>query len=106
MLRAIDNAHRPAQLEGGATPSNVTRSEGEFRQVQHRPLRPGCLLPALTEAGRRFIEVTTEYVPSCHWDTHENGHTTVKPVKGEIRPAHRPAGPPTWSVAACSDARW
>src|SRR6185369_7834990 len=32
----------------------------------------------------RFIEVTTEYVPFLHWDTHENGHTTVKRLKNEI----------------------
>ena len=38
----------------------------------------GCLLARrLTEAGARYIEVTTEYVPFLHWDTHENGHTTV-----------------------------
>ena len=35
----------------------------------------GCLLARrLVEAGARFIEVTTEYVPFLHWDTHENGH--------------------------------
>jgi hypothetical protein len=28
--------------------------------------------------------VTTEYVPFVHWDTHENGHTTVERLKGEI----------------------
>src|SRR5262249_1795946 len=45
----------------------------------------GCLLARrLTEAGARFIEVTTEYVPFLHWDTHENGHTTVKRLKQEI----------------------
>src|SRR6185369_13020251 len=32
----------------------------------------------------RFIEVTTEYVPFLHWDTHENGHTTVARLKQEI----------------------
>ena len=37
-----------------------------------------CLLARrLTEAGARFIEVTTEYVPFLHWDTHKDGHTTV-----------------------------
>jgi hypothetical protein len=36
----------------------------------------GCLLARrLVEAGARFIEVTTEYVPFMGWDTHENGHT-------------------------------
>ena len=45
----------------------------------------GCLLARrLTEAGARFIEVTTEYVPFLHWDTHENGHLTVKRLKKEI----------------------
>src|SRR5262249_11552625 len=29
-------------------------------------------------------EVTTEYVPFLHWDTHENGHATVKRLKQEI----------------------
>ena len=38
----------------------------------------GCLLARrLIEAGARFIEVTTEYIPFVHWDTHENGHATA-----------------------------
>ncbi|MCP4094815.1 MAG: DUF1501 domain-containing protein, partial [Planctomycetaceae bacterium] len=45
----------------------------------------GCLLARrLTEAGARFIEVTTEYVPFVSWDTHENGHTTVAKMKKDI----------------------
>ena len=45
----------------------------------------GCLLARrLTEAGARFIEVTTEYVPFLHWDTHENGHTTLVEMKKQI----------------------
>jgi arylsulfatase A-like enzyme len=36
----------------------------------------GCLLARrLVEAGARFIEVTTEYVPFLGWDTHENSHS-------------------------------
>ena len=39
----------------------------------------GCLLARrLIEAGARFIEVTTEYVPFLYWDTHANGHTTLR----------------------------
>jgi hypothetical protein len=38
----------------------------------------GCLLARrLTEAGARFIEVTSEYIPFKYWDTHENGHTRI-----------------------------
>src|SRR5262249_20389601 len=45
----------------------------------------GCLLARrLAEGGARFIEVTTEYVPFLHWDTHENGHTTYARMKKEI----------------------
>ena len=51
----------------------------------------GCLLARrLVEAGARYLEVTTEYVPFLHWDTHENGHTTAERMKGEIdRPIAR-----------------
>lgn len=45
----------------------------------------GCLLARrLVENGVRFVEVTTEYVPFYHWDTHENGHTTTKRMHREI----------------------
>jgi len=30
------------------------------------------------------VEVTTEYVPFLHWDTHEKGHTTLQRMKKEI----------------------
>ena len=45
----------------------------------------GCLLARrLTEAGARFIEVTTEYIPFRHWDTHESGHERTVGMKQEI----------------------
>ena len=36
------------------------------------------------KSGARFIEVTTEYVPFLHWDTHEKGHETYTRMKKEI----------------------
>jgi hypothetical protein len=45
----------------------------------------GCLLARrLTEAGARFISVTTEYEPFMGWDTHENGHTRTVRMKKMI----------------------
>ena len=45
----------------------------------------GCLLARrLVEAGARFIEVTTEYIPFKNWDTHENGHTRTIDMKRQI----------------------
>jgi arylsulfatase A-like enzyme len=36
------------------------------------------------ENGARYVEVTTEYVPFVHWDTHERGHETVAKLHAEI----------------------
>jgi arylsulfatase A-like enzyme len=45
----------------------------------------GCLLARrLVEAGARFVEVTTEYIPFRYWDTHENGHERAAKMKQEI----------------------
>jgi hypothetical protein len=45
----------------------------------------GCLLARrLVEAGARFIEVSTEYVPFLGWDTHDNGHTRTIGLKRMI----------------------
>jgi hypothetical protein len=45
----------------------------------------GCLLARrLVEAGARYIEVTTEYIPFLNWDTHENGHTRTAEMKRQI----------------------
>ena len=38
----------------------------------------------LTESGARFIEVTTEYIPFRHWDTHENGHQRTIKMKEDV----------------------
>jgi hypothetical protein len=45
----------------------------------------GCLLARrLCEAGSRFIELTTEYIPFLNWDTHENGHSRLVSMKRMI----------------------
>jgi hypothetical protein len=84
-LQAIDNAHRllssperhAFDLDREPRPSFDRYNTGRFGL--------GCLLARrLVEAGARFIEVTTEYVPFLHWDTHENGHTTLVRMKQEI----------------------
>lgn len=85
MLRSLENAHRLLS----------SRDRGAFDlSLEPRPIYDryntgrfglGCLLARrLTEAGARFIEVTTEYVPFLHFDTHENGHTTLARMKREI----------------------
>ena len=91
MLRSLDNAHR---LLGSTERKAFDLSKEprpSFDQYNTGRFGLGCLLARrLTEAGARFIEVTTEYVPFLHWDTHENGHATYKAMKQQIdRPIAR-----------------
>ena len=45
----------------------------------------GCLLARrLVEGGARYVEVTSEYIPFVHWDTHEHGHEHAKDMKAMI----------------------
>ena len=80
MLRSIDNAHRLLSSQGARGVRPVARSRRRaYDKYNTGRFGLGCLLARrLAEAGARFIEVTTEYVPFLHWDTHENGHTTVR----------------------------
>lgn len=85
MLRSFDNAyrllssgHRDAfDISREPEPSRTPYGESRFGQ--------GCLLARrLVESGARFVEVTTEYVPFLHWDTHTNGHETLERMHSEI----------------------
>jgi len=45
----------------------------------------GCLLARrLVEAGARYVEVTSEYIPFVYWDTHEHGHDRAVAMKRMI----------------------
>jgi uncharacterized protein (DUF1501 family) len=45
----------------------------------------GCLLARrLVEAGARYVEVTTEYVPFRWWDSHQDGHVRALGMKKAI----------------------
>ncbi|NNC88645.1 MAG: DUF1501 domain-containing protein [Akkermansiaceae bacterium] len=85
MLRAMDNAHK---LLGSAEREafDLTREKKEsYETYDTGRFGRGCLLARrLVEGGARFVEVTTEYIPFVHWDTHENGHTTVDRLHKEI----------------------
>src|SRR5262249_62264750 len=42
----------------------------------------GCLLARrLVEAGARYVEVTTEYIPFRYWDCHQDGHQRLVMMK-------------------------
>ncbi len=108
-LRSMDNAHRllssPAAkafdlsleptesvaryLPAGFDPKRVTGArlarDGNYEKDAAGRFGLGCLLARrLVEAGARFIEVTTEYIPFLNWDTHENGHDRLVSMKAMI----------------------
>lgn len=85
MRQAVDNAHRLLGSEKRKAFDLSLEPKENYDRYNTGQFGRGCLLARrLAEAGSRFIEVTTEYIPFKHWDTHENGHTTVKRLKEEI----------------------
>ncbi|HTU19402.1 MAG TPA: DUF1501 domain-containing protein [Gemmataceae bacterium] len=85
MLRAIENAHRLLSSKERDAFDLSKEPKENYERYNTGRFGLGCLLARrLAEAGARFIEVTTEYVPFLHWDTHENGHTTYQRMKKEI----------------------
>jgi len=85
MLRAMDNAHRLLSSKDREAFDLTREPKESFPKYNTGRFGLGCLLARrLTEAGARYIEVTTEYVPFLSWDTHENGHTTAREMKKVI----------------------
>ncbi len=109
LTRAMDNAHRllsspaakafdlslepveslkkylPEGVDPGQSVNAAQSRDGSYEKQTVGRFALGCLLARrLTEAGARFIEVTTEYIPFLNWDTHENGHTRLANLKKQI----------------------
>jgi hypothetical protein len=85
MLRAVENAHRLLASKERDAFDLSKEPKSVFDKYDTGRFGQGCLLARrLTEAGARYIEVTTEYVPFLSWDTHENGHTTARDMKKQI----------------------
>ena len=85
MLRSMDAAHRLLQSKDKQAFDLTREPKESFERYDTGRFGRGCLLARrLVESGARFVEVTTEYIPFIHWDTHENGHSTVDRLKKEI----------------------
>ena len=85
MLRSIESAHRLLQSKEKDAFDLSLEPKESLQAYDTGRFGRGCLLARrLVEQGARFIEVTTEYVPFLHWDTHANGHTTAARMKKEI----------------------
>ncbi len=85
LIRSMDNAYRLLSSEEREA-FDITREPKEtLAKYDTGRFGRGCLLARrLVEAGARFVEVTTEYVPFFQWDTHKDGHQTVAGLHKEI----------------------
>src|SRR5581483_1551106 len=75
LLRSAENAHRLLTSPAAKAFDLSLEPRKSYDIYNTGRFGKGCLLARrLTEAGARFVEVTTEYIPFRFWDTHENGH--------------------------------
>jgi hypothetical protein len=85
LLRSLDNAYRLLSSRERESFDISREPKESLAKYDTGRFGRGCLLARrLVEAGARFVEVTTEYVPFLHWDTHANGHETAARMHGEI----------------------
>src|ERR1041384_4944955 len=85
LLRSLDNAHRLLSSPAAKAFDLSREPKESYAKYNTGRFGLGCLLARrLTEAGARFIEVTSEYIPFQYWDTHENGHTRLIELKKSI----------------------
>lgn len=83
--RSVDAAHRLLHSPSAKAFDLSLEPKKSYDIYNTGPFGLGCLLARrLTEAGARFIEVTTEYIPFKNWDTHENGHARAAGMKKQI----------------------
>lgn len=85
MIRSLDNAFRLLSAKEREAFDISLEPKESFEKYNTGRFGQGCLLARrLVESGARFVEVTTEYIPFVHWDTHERGHETVDRLHKEI----------------------
>ena len=85
LARSIENAHRLLTSPAAKAFDLSLEPKQSYDIYNTGRFGKGCLLARrLAEAGARFIEVTTEYIPFRFWDTHENGHERAAGMKADI----------------------
>jgi hypothetical protein len=85
VLRSLDRAYRLLGSPERDAFDIALEPRASYEAYATGRFGEGCLLARrLVEAGARFVEVTTEYIPFVHWDTHADGHATVDRLHKEI----------------------
>src|SRR5579872_4794708 len=84
-LKSIEGAHRLLNSPAAKAFDLSAEPKESYNIYNTGRFGLGCLLARrLTEAGARFIEITSEYIPFRFWDTHENGHQRTVGMKQQV----------------------
>jgi len=85
LVRSMDNANRLLTSPSATAFDLSLEPKQSFRKYDTGRFGRGCLLARrLVEQGTRYVEVTTEYIPFQHWDTHQDGHSRTVEMHREI----------------------
>jgi uncharacterized protein (DUF1501 family) len=85
LVRSLDAADRLLTSPSAKAFDLSLEPKKSFDVYNNGRFGQGCLLARrLIEAGARFVEVTTEYIPFRFWDSHENGHERALAMKQQI----------------------
>jgi hypothetical protein len=85
MIRSMDAADHLLTSPSAKAFDLSLEPKKSFEIYDNGRFGQGCLLARrLVEAGARYVEVTTEYIPFRYWDSHENGHERAETMKRQI----------------------
>src|SRR6266849_2842498 len=82
LVRSLDPADRLLRSPSARAFDLSLEPKKSFDAYNTGRFGQGCLLARrLVEAGARYVEVTSEYIPFVYWDTHEHGHERAVAMK-------------------------
>jgi hypothetical protein len=85
VVKSLDSADRLLRSPSARAFDLSLEPQKTFDAYNTGRFGQGCLLARrLVEAGARYVEVTSEYIPFVYWDTHENGHQRAADMKKVI----------------------
>src|SRR6516162_2474993 len=85
LMRSMDAADRLLTSPSAKAFDLSLEPRKSFDVYNNGRFGQGCLLARrLIEAGARYVEVTSEYIPFRYWDSHENGHERARVMKEQI----------------------
>ena len=82
LVKSLDSADRLLRSPSAKAFDLSQEQKRTFDAYNTGRFGQGCLLARrLIEAGARYVEVTSEYIPFLYWDSHENGHERAAAMK-------------------------